>query len=173
MAIPLYDVSVTSFLQVLGGVAGFLEKGRVHCEANKIDLNEVVETRLYPDMLPFRFQVIAVAHHSKGALDGAMAGVFMPPTGVAKQNYADLQQIVADARASLQKLTREAVDALQGKDVVFKLGERSMPFTAEGFLMSFSMPNLHFHATTAYDMLRMKGVPLGKRDYMGALRMKT
>ena len=173
MAIPLYDVSVTSFLQVLGGVASFLDKGLTHCQAKGIDLNEIVETRLYPDMLPFRFQVIAVAHHSKGALDGVQAGVFMPPTGVANQDYAALQKIVADARASLQKLTREGVDALQGKDVVFKLGERSMPFTAEGFLMSFSMPNLHFHATTAYDILRMKGVPLGKRDYMGALRMKS
>jgi hypothetical protein len=48
-----------------------------------------------------------------------------------------------------------------------------MPFTAEGFLLSFSLPNLHFHATTAYDILRTKGVPLGKRDYMGPLRLKA
>ncbi|MGH7949980.1 MAG: DUF1993 domain-containing protein [Candidatus Binataceae bacterium] len=172
MTIPLYDVSVTSFLQVLGGVAGFLEKGRLHCVANNIDLNEVVETRLYKDMLPFRFQVVAVAHHSKGALDGVQAGVFSPP-GPSTLDYAGLQNLVADARTDLQKLKRDAVDALQGKDVVFKLGDRSMPFTAEGFLMLFSMPNLQFHATTAYDILRMKGVPLGKRDYMGQLRMKT
>ena len=67
MAISLYDVSVTSFLQTLGGVAGFLDKGLTHCKATGIDLNELVETRLQPDMLPFRFQVIAVAHHSLGA----------------------------------------------------------------------------------------------------------
>jgi uncharacterized protein len=173
MAIPLYDVSVTSFLQVLGAVAGFLDKGAAFCKEKGIDLNDIVETRMHPDMLPFRFQIISVAHHSKGAIDGVQAGVFLPPGGVANQDYAALQKIVADARAGLQKLTREAVDALQGKDVVFKLGERGMPFTAEGFLMSFSLPNLHFHATTAYDILRMKGVPLGKRDYMGQLRMKT
>jgi len=173
MAIPLYDVSVASFLQVLGAVSGYLEKGRTHCQANNIDLNEVVETRLYPDMAPFRFQIISVAHHSKGAMDGVKSGVFMPPSGVANQDYDALQKIVADARADLQKLTREAVDAMQGKDVVFKLGERGMPFTAEGFLMSFSLPNLHFHATTAYDMLRMKGVPIGKRDYMGQPRIKA
>jgi hypothetical protein len=173
MAIPLYDVSVASFLQVLGGVAGFLEKGRKHCEAKGISLPELVETRLYPDMLPFRFQVIAVTHHSKGAMAGVKAGVFKPPAGPMDQDYAALQKLVADARAELEKLSREEVDALQGKDVVFQMGDFKMPFTAEGFLMSFSLPNLHFHATTAYDILRMKGVPLGKRDYMGAMRLKT
>jgi len=173
MAIPLYDVSVASFLQVLSGVAGFLDKGLAHCQANGIALPEVVETRLYPDMLPFRFQVIAVAHHSLGAMNGVQAGVFKPPSGPMNQDYAALQKLIADARAGLQTLSREAVDALQGKDVTFQLGDFKMPFTAEGFLMSFSMPNLHFHATTAYDILRMKGVPLGKRDYMGPPRLKT
>jgi hypothetical protein len=62
---------------------------------------------------------------------------------------------------------------MEGKDVVFEIGGRKMPFTAEGFLMSFSLPNFYFHAATAYDILRMKGVPLGKRDFMGQMRMKT
>jgi len=173
MAISLYDVTVASFQQVLGGVAGFLEKGAAHCQEKGISLPELVETRLYPDMLPFRFQLIAVAHHSAGALDGVQAGVFRPPTGPMDQDYKQLQALIADARAKLGKLTRESVDALQGKDVVFQIGDRKMPFTAEGFLLSFSTPNLHFHATTAYDILRTKGVPLGKRDYMGQMRMKT
>ena len=173
MPIPLYDVSVASFLQVLGGVAGFLDKGLAHCQANGIDLHQVVETRLHPDMLPFRFQVIAVAHHSLGAMQGAKAGLFKPPSGPMDQDYAGLQKLVADAREGLKALSRESVDALQGKDVTFQMGDFKMPFTAEGFLMSFSLPNLHFHATTAYDILRMKGVPLGKRDYMGPPRLKA
>ena len=172
MAIPLSDVSLTSFLQVLGGVAGFLDKGRAHCEAKGIDLNTVVETRLAPDMLPFRFQVISVAHHSFGAIEGVQKGLFQPPTGVANQDYAALQNIIADARGKLQKIDKASIDKLEGKDVVFQLGDRKMPFTAEGFLMSFSLPNLHFHATTAYDILRMTGAPIGKRDYMGQMRMK-
>jgi hypothetical protein len=173
MGLSLYDVSVASFQQVLGGVAGFLEKGLAHCQSKGISLSELVETRLYPDMLPFRFQVIAVAHHSAGAIEGAQAGVFRPPSGAMDQDYAALQALIADARARLQKVPREVVDALQGKDVTFQLGDFKLPFTAEGFLMSFSLPNLHFHATTAYDILRTKGVPLGKRDYMGQLRLKS
>ena len=63
--------------------------------------------------------------------------------------------------------------AKRTKDVVFALGDHKLPFTAEGFLMSFSLPNFYFHATTAYDILRTNGVPLGKRDFMGRLNMKA
>ena len=171
MAISLYDVSVTNFLQTLGGVAHFLERGLAHCQDNGIDPESVVETRLYDDMLPFRFQVISVAHHSRGAIEGAKAGEFRPP-GMQPLNYAGLQGLVAEARDALKAVTPDEINALEGKDVIFHLGERQMPFTAENFLMSFSTPNLHFHAATAYDILRMKGAPLGKRDYMGPLRMK-
>ena len=173
MAISLYDVSVTTFQQVLGSVAGFLEKGLAHCKAKNIDLKELVEFRLAPDMLPFRFQIVAVAHHSVGAMRGVPAGVFKPPAGPMDQDYAGLQKLITDARAELSALTRPAVEVLEGKEVVFQLGDLKMPFTAEGFLMSFSLPNLFFHATTAYDILRLKGVPLGKRDFMGQMRLKT
>jgi uncharacterized protein len=171
MAISLYDVSVASFQQVLGAVAGFLEKGKTHCEANGIDLADVVESQLYPDMLPFRFQILSVAHHSLGAIQGVQAGEFSPPSGP-DHDYAGLQQLVADASAGLDAVSRDQVEALEGKDVIFRLGDHKMPFLVEDFLMTFSLPNLHFHATTAYDILRMKGVPLGKRDYMGRMRLK-
>ena len=54
----------------------------------------------------------------------------------------------------------------------FEFGERRMDFTAEEFLLSFSQPNFYFHATTAYDILRFKGLPIGKRDYTGRVRLK-
>ena len=171
MAVSLYDVSVASFQQVLGAVDGFLAKGRAHCEANGIALDEVVETRLYDDMLPFRFQIVSVAHHSLGAMQGVLAGNFSPQTG-SDYDYAGLQRLVADACAGLDAFSREQVEALEGRDVIFHLGDHKMPFVAEDFLMTFSLPNLHFHATTAYDILRMKGTPLGKRDYMGRMRLK-
>jgi len=172
MALSLYDISVAPFTQTLNAVAGFLKKGADHCQANGISLDEVVESRLYPDMFPFRFQLVSVAHHTKGAILGVQAGEFAPPAGGAELNYTDLQALVDDAKSFMAGLSRETINAMQGKDVSFKLGANSMPFTAEGFLMSFSMPNLHFHATTAYDLLRMQGVPLGKRDYVGRPQLK-
>jgi len=173
MAIPLYDLSVANYLQTLEGVSGFLDKGLTHFTTNGIDLDEIVETRLFPDMLPFRFQVQSVAHHSLGAIEGVKKGLFQPPPQGPAYDYRGLQQLVGDARSALQKLTPAEVNALEGKDVVFQFRDFKMPFTAEGFLLSFSLPNFYFHATTAYDILRMKGVPLGKRDYMGPMRLKS
>ena len=170
MAITLYDLSVGCFLQTLGAVDGFLAKGLAHLEEKGIDPNDVVEARLFPDMLPFRFQVVAVAHHSAGALEGAKTGQFAPP-GLSSADYAGLQKLVRDARASLESLEPEEVNALEGKDVIFSVRDLKMPFKAEGFLQTFSLPNFHFHATTAYDILRHKGVPLGKRDYMGRMKL--
>jgi hypothetical protein len=170
MAITLYDLSVGCFLQTLGAVDGFLAKGLAHLEEKGIDPNDVVEARLFPDMLPFRFQVVAVAHHSAGALEGAKTGQFAPP-GPSSADYAGLQKLVSDARASLESLEPEEVNALEGKDVTFSVRDLKMPFKAEGFLQTFSLPNFHFHATTAYDILRHKGVPLGKRDYMGRMKL--
>lgn len=172
MSISLYDVSVATYLQVLSGVTGYLEKGRTHCEENGIDLGEIVETRLYPDMLPFRFQVVSVVHHSLGSIQGLEAGSFSPWGGPPSADYGSLQEMVASARRELEAMTADNVNALEGKDMYFTMGERKIPFTAENFVMSFSLPNLYFHATTAYDILRQKGVPIGKRDFTGPLRIK-
>lgn len=172
MAISLYDLSVASYLQVLGGTIGVLEKGLKHCTENNIDPNTLVETRLHADMFPLQFQVNSVAHHSLGAIEGIKKGLFTPPPSPPAQDYRALQKVVADAIDALKKATPAEVNALEGRDMVFQFRDFKMPFTAEGFIMSFSLPNFYFHASTTYDILRMKGVPLGKRDFMGQLRMK-
>ena len=79
MALSLYDVSVTNFLQTLGAVSAYLDKSLKWATENGHDPEAIVETRLHGDMLPFRFQIISVAHHSRGAIAGAKAGVFSPP----------------------------------------------------------------------------------------------
>ena len=173
MAISLYDATVAGFQQTLAGVAGFLDRGLAHCRDNNIDPETLVETRLYGDMHPLRFQVQQVAHHSIGAIEAAKAGVFLPPTNLPPEDYVALQKRVADARGSLGKLTAAEVNDLEGRDVVFQISERKMLFTAQGFLLSLSLPNFFFHAATAYDILRSQGVPLGKRDFMGPLRLKS
>jgi uncharacterized protein len=173
MGFSLYDATVANYLQILGAVGAFLDKSLTHFRDKGVDPAEVVETRLAPDMLPLRFQIVSLAHHSRGAIEAATNGVFVPPSGKPDLDYAALQALVGEARTELSALTPEAVNALVGRDVTFKVGERALPFTAEGFLMSFSLPNFFFHATTAYDILRHKGAPLGKRDFMGRLNLKT
>ena len=99
MGISLFDVGVTNFLQVLNAVDNFLEKSRNYLNENGVDLQEVVDTRLYPDMASFQFQVTSVAHHSMGALKGAEAGQFSPPKGYGEPDYAGLQLLVKEALA--------------------------------------------------------------------------
>ena len=171
MAISLYDASVACFLQTLGGVDGFLSRGLAHCNERNIDPNEIVETRLFSDMLPFRYQILAIASHSIGAMRGVKQGLFSPATEMPPLDYAGLQKVITDATEALQQLAPADVNALEGKDVLFQVRDIKLPFKAEGFLLSFSLPNFHFHATTAYDILRMKGVQIGKRDYMGKMRV--
>ena len=129
--------------------------------------------RLAPDMLPFRFQIRCAVHHSLGAIRACKSGVFAPPRPVPALDFAGLQKQVTEAREELQKVKPDDVNGLHGKDMIFQLRDNKLPFTAEGFLLSFSLPNFYFHATTAYDILRSKGVPLGKRDFLGRLRMKS
>ncbi|MDE1939074.1 MAG: DUF1993 domain-containing protein [Alphaproteobacteria bacterium] len=173
MAISLYDASVTCYLQTLAAVSGFLEKGLAHCRDNGIDPAEIVETRIVADMRPFRFQIHSVVFHSAGAIEAIRSGVLRLPGERPAHDYAALQALVVEAHDSLAKLTPEDINPREGAEVVFEVRDTKRLFTAEGFLLSFSLPNFHFHATTAYDILRAKGVPLGKRDYMGALRLKN
>ncbi|HEX4741833.1 MAG TPA: DUF1993 domain-containing protein [Caulobacteraceae bacterium] len=173
MAISLYDATVANYIQTATAVGGFLDRGLAHCADNGVDPDSLVETRLFDDMLPLRFQIVAVHHHSVDAIEGVKTGVFGPPTDQRQHDYAGLQALVAETLEALKALTRDEVDATQGKDVVFKMRSLEMPFVAENFLFSFSLPNFYFHAATAYDILRSKGVPLGKRDFMGPVRMKA
>ncbi|HIG41467.1 MAG: DUF1993 domain-containing protein [bacterium] len=173
MATSLYDFSVGTYKRILKATSGFMAKAREHFESNDTDLQEIVETRLHPDMMPFHFQIVSVVHHSNGAINGLAAGEFSPPSFAIDKSFEELESMVEDALANLESITEDDIDSYHDKEILFKIGERSMPFNAEHFLMSFSMPNFYFHATTAYDILRMKGAPLGKRDFMGKMVTKT
>lgn len=171
MAISLYDFSVGTYQQVVGATAGFLKKGAAHCNDNGIPLEDVVACRLYPDMANFHFQVVCVAHHSIAAIRGIESGEFGPPRDYPDTDYAGLQQLIDRTLDELNALDEGAVNALSDGKVTFKLGDTEIPFTNQNFIRTFSLPNLYFHATTAYDILRMQGVPLGKRDFLGAMKI--
>lgn len=172
MTLSLYDVSISNYLQTADAVSGFLDKAATHFREQNTDLEEIVESRIFTDMRPLRFQIQLVAFHSLGAIEAIKKGVLEFPAQRPSHDYAGLQALIVETRAALRKFTPEEVNALSGAEVMFKAGEHERLFTAEGFVLSFSLPNFYFHATTAYDILRMKGVPLGKRDFMGALRLK-
>ena len=171
MSIAMYDASVATYLQTLGGAANVLAKGREHAEAGHMDLAEVVRYRLRDDMAPFSFQVISVWHHSMGFVNAMKSGLFEPPPKMSGMDYDKLEALVAEATQVLQAESREDIDALADKPMTFRIGGRDLPFTTTNFLFTFSLPNFFFHAATLYDILRIHGVPLGKMDFIGQMRM--
>ncbi len=171
MSLSFYDTSVTSYLQVLEGIAGVLDKGASHAAETGLDLQEMVMARLHDDMMPLHFQIVSLAHHSWGAIQGLQQGSFSPPSFELDMDYASLQAVVATAREKLAELDAAEVESLAGNSMIFKIGKKEIPFTNEHFLLSFSLPNFYFHATTTYSILRMLGVPLGKMDYLGQMKI--
>jgi uncharacterized protein len=123
-------------------------------------------------MRPLSFQLISVVHHSLGALRGIESGSFRPPSSESALDYTGFQALVQETKDALAQYQRHDVDAMVDQELVFQIGDRSIPFAASDFVLTFSLPNLYFHSTTAYDILRMKGVTLGKRDYLGQFRSK-
>jgi hypothetical protein len=173
MAISLYDASVPNYLQTLDAVGGFLEKGLTYCKENNIDPEDIVESRIVADMLPFRYQIHSVVFHSQNAIEAIKTGLLTLTGQRPAHGYEELRTLVAEAATALRTVTPEEIDSREGAELVFQIGETRRVFTSENFLMSFSLPNFYFHAATAYDILRAKGAPIGKRDFMGALRLKV
>ncbi len=172
MAFTLYSATVPTFQQILGAVAGLLDKGEAFCSEKGLAPEEIIQARLAPDMFPFAYQVKSTVSHSVGAIEAAKVGVFSPDLNPPPETFAALRDQVQGAIAALAKIAPAEVDALVGRDARFEFRGNTLPFLAEDFLMSFSMPNFYFHATTAYDLLRWKGVEIGKRDFLGKLRLK-
>ena len=172
MAFSLYSATVPSFRQMLGAVSSLIDKAEAFCMEASLAPEEVIQARLAPDMHPFAYQVKSTVVHSVGALEGVRKGVFSPDTSAPGETFAALKAAVEGADAILAAVAPEDVDGLEGGDMRFEARTYRLEFTAEDFLMSFSMPNFYFHATTVYDILRMKGVQLGKRDYLGRPRLR-
>jgi hypothetical protein len=106
-------------------------------------------------------------------LEAAKTGLFEPPAPVGPVPFVDLQAMIGKAKTKLEAFTPDEVNAWEGKDLDLQIGPRRLAFTSESLILSFSLPNFYFHAVTAYDILRSRGIPLGKRDYEGRLRTRS
>jgi uncharacterized protein len=172
MPLSLYEATIPTFQQILGSVAKLLDKAEAFCAEQSLNHDVIIQAKLAEDMLPFTYQVKSCAEHSLGAIEGVRKGVFSPSMEAPPGDFASLHTRIANARAALDGLSRDEVESFIGQDMQFAMGSYKVDFTAENFLLSFSLPNFYFHATTAYDILRHKGVKIGKTDFLGAMRKK-
>ncbi len=173
MTFSLHAATIPSQLQMLGAVAGLIGKAAAFCTERGLAPDDIIKARLAKDMLPFAYQVKSTAVHSLGAIEGVRRGSFSPDLSTPPGDFAGLAARISETIAALRAIDPGEVDGFIGRDVRFSAGERQVDFAAEEFLLSFSQPNFYFHAATAYDILRWKGVPLAKRDFMGRPRTKA
>ena len=175
MATSLYDLSVPTFLQTARAISQCLDKAVTHCSDAGIKPDDFVNARLFPDMAPFHFQIECVDNYSVWGLDAIRHGAFNPPDLVGAVAFKELQTRIAKTVAALAKLKPDEVNAWSGKklDMQIHVDPQTSAFTPETYLLSFLLPNFYFHAVTAYDILRAQGVPIGKRDFEGQLRINS
>lgn len=172
MPLSLHAAFVPGALQMLGATRHLVDKAEAWCGEQDCDAAELIGGRLIEDMFPFDYQVKSVAVHTAGAVEGVRAGLFAPDFADPPNSFDGLRSKLDAARATLEELSEDEAEGWIGRPMRFEFREFGMDFAAEDFLLSFSQPNFYFHAATAYDILRMKGVPVGKRDFMGAVRIK-
>ncbi len=166
MSLSLYDVSVPVFRQYLAGLSGVLAKAQ---ESGVADA-DVLGFRLAEDMLPFTFQVMQSIGHSAGAVATLRGETY--PRAAELPTLAACKAAVDAAVAYLDGVKASDIAVDPDADVVLKTPRGDMSFTARNYLFTFAYGNFFFHVTTAYDILRHKGVGIGKRDFLGAVQMK-
>jgi uncharacterized protein len=166
MPISMYQATVPPMIRSLGNLATILEKGAAHAEARKIDPAVLINSRLYPDMLPLSRQVqIASDVARRGA--ARLAGLEAPKIEDNETTFPELINRLNKTVTYLQSLTPAQIDGTEQKSISLPMGEETMTFEGLPYLLYFVQPNVYFHVTTAYDILRHSGVEIGKLDFLG------
>lgn len=166
MALSMYDLSVPVFARGLGQLTHLLDKSLAHAQANGIDPATLVEARLAPDMLTLAGQIQRASDASKLGV-ARIAGITAPSFPDEEKTWDELQARIAKTQDFLKTVERSQIEGQEERAVVIKQREGEAHFTAQRYLLQFALPNFFFHVTTAYDVLRHKGMPVGKMDYLG------
>jgi uncharacterized protein len=168
MSLSMYQASIPAFVQMLNNISAIMDKAETHARSREIDPEVLLNYRLAPDMLPFVRQIQIAADLAKGAA-ARLAGVEVPKQDDTEKSFADLKARLAKTVAFVQSFKPTDIDGSEDREINLTLGEHTMSFKGEPYLVHFVMPNFYFHCTTAYDILRHCGVELGKRDFIGTI----
>ena len=171
VSVSFSEVSVWQYLQLLGATQHILSTPEANVDAGGTDLDAMVKFQRQDDMHPLSFQVVSIWHHSFGALSAMRDGLFEPPTSVDDTSWQDFCRPVDQAAEGLSQEAEGSTAALSDTTMVLRGGGMEIPLTHPNFLLSFSLPNLYFHVTTVYGLLRIHGVSLGKLDFMDQMKM--
>jgi hypothetical protein len=167
MAFSMYDASAPICARQLGALSKIIDKAAAHCAANKIDESALLLDRLYPDMFCLARQIRGASDFGRNT-PGRLAGVSGPEfAAVDDTSFAGARKRVDDSLAFVQTLTRAQIEGSEDKIISFAAGPNQRKMKGDAYLQQFALPNFFFFITTAYDILRHRGVVIGKADFLG------
>ena len=161
--------AVSALPTMLGNLEHVLRKAEANAEERGIDAEVFLNARLAPDMWPLKKQVQTVAELAKNA-PYRVAGTEAPSYEGHPESFAECYDVLAKAKADIAKVSAADLDGKEGREFSLKMGPREMDFTGISYLSGFIIPNVYFHMTTVYNILRHNAVPLGKFDYFGGAK---
>jgi hypothetical protein len=167
MQLSMFEAAVPPLKRTLGNLHHILTRARNHAESHRIDPAVLLACRLYPDMFPLSRQVQIASDLARRGV-ARLAGTQAPKVEDDERSFEDLSERLEHAIAYLERFRPDQIDGSEDREVVVPIG-RGETITMKGwpFLSTFVLPNVYFHVTTAYDLLRHNGVPLGKLDFLG------
>lgn len=166
MPISMSSASLPVFQLMLGNLKHILDKGLAHAQARKFDPLVLTQSRLAPDMFPLARQVLIACDVAKLGV-ARMTGLEAPRFEDTETTFEELKGRIDKTLGWLATVPADKLDGIEGKDVTFPVGkEATRTMKAEDYLKHWVLPNLYFHVTTAYAILRHNGVELGKADYL-------
>lgn len=169
MTISMYHASVPILTNTLTNLVTILEKGAAHAEARKIDPAVIVGSRLYPDMFPLSRQVQIATDNAKGSV-ARLAGQEPPKFDDNEASFPELIARVQKTIAFLTTFTPTQIDGSEDRTISVTARGKTMTYRGMPYLLHHTLPNVFFHVTTAYNILRHNGVEVGKADYLGKVQ---
>lgn len=167
MPLSMYDATVPVLQRALGNLDALLVKGEEHAAAQGLDLSELATARLAPDMFPLTGQVQSASDSAKFAV-ARLTGTEAPSFPDTETTFEELHQRIAKTLDFIASVDPAAFEGSETRAILTKSRRGERHFVGQSYLLTFALPNFFFHVTTAYDILRHNGVPVGKSDYLGA-----
>ena len=168
MTISMYQASAPRLINSMRNLSAILDKTQAYIDAKKIDPAALLQFRLFPDMLNLTRQIQIATDTAKGVV-ARLAGVDIPTYEDNETSVAELQARIAKTIAFIEGFTPTQIDGTEDKAIVTKRGDKETHYTGMQFLLGHAIPNVYFHVSIAFAILRHNGVEIGKRDYLGKL----
>jgi len=168
MSFSIYDASIPTMIRSLTNLSKIMDKAVAQAKAGNMPLSALLEARLAPDMHPFPNQIQIASDAAKGCA-ARLAGVDAPAMPDTEKTFPELQARLAKTIEFLRSVPSAKFAGAEDRTITLNFPGGEMKFSGRDYLTGFALPNFFFHVTTAYGLLRHKGINIGKMDFLGGV----